>query len=93
MLKKWSEGEFKGDPQLNLIPSLYNHLRREGVDFSTSDQVRVFLKQSFTLIGRSLTLHVILANGPSMVKLLALYLDSEHIDASKHLHAHSKIKG
>ena len=40
MLKKWAEGEFKGDPQLNLIPSLYNNLRREGVDFSSSDQVR-----------------------------------------------------
>ena len=40
MLKKWAEGEFKGDPQLNLIPSLYNNLRREGADFSSSDQVR-----------------------------------------------------
>ena len=39
MLKKWAEGEFKGDPQFGLIPSLYNTLKREGVDFSGgSDQ-------------------------------------------------------
>uniref|UniRef100_A0A6M2DJX5 Putative signal transducing adaptor protein stam/stam2 n=1 Tax=Xenopsylla cheopis TaxID=163159 RepID=A0A6M2DJX5_XENCH len=34
LLKKWAEGEFKSDPQLNLIPSLYNKLKSEGVDFS-----------------------------------------------------------
>lgn len=33
-LKKWSESEFKTDPQLNLIPSLYQKLRAEGQDFS-----------------------------------------------------------
>ena len=39
LLKTWAEGEFKGVPQLNLIPSLYNALKREGVDFSSvSDQ-------------------------------------------------------
>ena len=39
MLKKWAEGEFKGDSQFSLIPSLYHTLKREGVDFSGgSDQ-------------------------------------------------------
>ncbi|XP_029040993.1 signal transducing adapter molecule 1 [Osmia bicornis bicornis] len=33
-LKKWAEGDFKTDPQLNLIPSLYNKLKNEGYDFS-----------------------------------------------------------
>lgn len=33
-LKKWAESEFKSDPQLNLIPSLYQKLRSEGHDFS-----------------------------------------------------------
>lgn len=33
-LKKWSESEFRTDPQLNLIPSLYQKLRSEGHDFS-----------------------------------------------------------
>ncbi|KAL9707490.1 hypothetical protein quinque_011008 [Culex quinquefasciatus] len=33
-LKKWAEAEFKSDPQLNLIPSLYQKLRSEGHDFS-----------------------------------------------------------
>uniref|UniRef100_A0A1Q3F9G8 Putative signal transducing adaptor protein stam/stam2 n=1 Tax=Culex tarsalis TaxID=7177 RepID=A0A1Q3F9G8_CULTA len=33
-LKKWAESEFKIDPQLNLIPSLYQKLRSEGHDFS-----------------------------------------------------------
>lgn len=33
-LKKWAESEFKSDPQLNLIPSLYGKLRAEGHDFS-----------------------------------------------------------
>jgi len=34
LLKKWAENEFKNDPQLNLIPSLYAKLKLEGVDFS-----------------------------------------------------------
>lgn len=38
MLKKWAENEFNGDSQLNLIPSLYASLKREGVDFSSGDQ-------------------------------------------------------
>lgn len=33
-LKKWAESEFKSDPQLNLIPSLYAKLRADGHDFS-----------------------------------------------------------
>lgn len=32
-LKKWAETEFKSDPQLNLIPTLYRKLREEGQDF------------------------------------------------------------
>lgn len=40
LLKKWAEGDFKTDPQLNLIPSLYNKLKSEGHDFSSvSDTV------------------------------------------------------
>lgn len=35
LLKKWAEGEFKTDPQLNLIPSFYTKLKQEGVEFST----------------------------------------------------------
>lgn len=41
LLKTWAEGEFKGDSQLSLIPSLYHALKKEGVDFSSaSDTVR-----------------------------------------------------
>ena len=36
MLKGWAEGDFKGDPQLALIPSLYIQLKKEGIDFSSS---------------------------------------------------------
>jgi len=36
VLKSWTEGEFKGDSQLSLIPSLYNALKKEGMDFSSS---------------------------------------------------------
>ncbi|KAK4316073.1 hypothetical protein Pmani_012717 [Petrolisthes manimaculis] len=32
-LKKWAEGEFKGDPQLSLVPALYNKLKQEGYEF------------------------------------------------------------
>lgn len=32
-LKKWAENEFKTDPQLNLIPSLFQKLQNEGADF------------------------------------------------------------
>ncbi|XP_037038759.1 signal transducing adapter molecule 2 isoform X2 [Bradysia coprophila] len=42
-LKKWAESEFKSDPQLNLIPSLYQKLKEEGQDFTdnTTTQVKV----------------------------------------------------
>lgn len=33
-LKKWAEGDFKADPQLSLIPSLFSKLKQEGMDFS-----------------------------------------------------------
>lgn len=36
-MKKWAEGDFKKDPQLNLIPSMYNKLKHEGVDFSDTE--------------------------------------------------------
>lgn len=35
LIKKWSEAEFKTDPQLSLMTSLYSRLKQEGVDFST----------------------------------------------------------
>ncbi|KOC65839.1 Signal transducing adapter molecule 1, partial [Habropoda laboriosa] len=35
LLKKWAEGDFKTDPQLNLIPSLFNKLKNEGYDFTS----------------------------------------------------------
>lgn len=35
LLKKWAENEFKNDPQLSLIPSLYAKLKQEGIDFSS----------------------------------------------------------
>lgn len=36
LLKKWAEGEFKNDSALSLIVSLYNSLKKEGIDFSSS---------------------------------------------------------
>lgn len=33
-LKKWAENEFKNDSQLNLIPTLYQKLKSDGLDFS-----------------------------------------------------------
>lgn len=38
LLKKWAEGDFKNDTQLTLIPSLYEKLVKEGVDFSQVDE-------------------------------------------------------
>lgn len=35
-LKKWAENEFKSDSQLNLIPSLYQKMKAEGLDFTDS---------------------------------------------------------
>ena len=32
-LQKWAENEFRSDPQLDLIPSFYQSLRRQGVEF------------------------------------------------------------
>lgn len=36
LVKKWAH-EFRSDSQLNLIPSLYEKLKSEGMDFSSSD--------------------------------------------------------
>lgn len=38
-LKKWAEGDYKSDPQLNLIPSLYLKLKAEGHDFSSTPEM------------------------------------------------------
>ncbi|ALC38694.1 Stam [Drosophila busckii] len=35
VLKSWAESDFKNDPELNLIPTLYGKLRSEGYDFSS----------------------------------------------------------
>lgn len=37
-LKRWSENEFKADPQLNLIPTFYQKLKSEGHDFTDYSQ-------------------------------------------------------
>uniref|UniRef100_A0A1I8NZ31 VHS domain-containing protein n=1 Tax=Stomoxys calcitrans TaxID=35570 RepID=A0A1I8NZ31_STOCA len=38
VLKRWAEGDFKNDPELNLIPSLYAKLRQENYyDFNTTN--------------------------------------------------------
>ncbi|KAH0546873.1 signal transducing adapter molecule 2 [Cotesia glomerata] len=39
LIKKWAEGDFKTDPQLNLIPTLYNKLKSEGHDFSSLSEM------------------------------------------------------
>ncbi|KAG8039553.1 hypothetical protein G9C98_008196 [Cotesia typhae] len=39
LLKKWAKGDFKTDPQLNLIPTLYNKLKSEGHDFSSLSEM------------------------------------------------------
>lgn len=46
LLKKWSEEEFKGDPQLSLIPSLYAKLKSEGVDFPESTDTKAGLAKA-----------------------------------------------
>ena len=39
-VKRWSEQEFKDNPQLSLIPALYARLKKEGVRFKTSEPVK-----------------------------------------------------
>lgn len=38
VLKRWAEGEFKTDPELNLIPTLYAKLRQENYDFTNCNE-------------------------------------------------------
>lgn len=38
MLKSWSEKDFKQDPELNLIPSLYLKLKQDGYDFTNLNE-------------------------------------------------------
>lgn len=48
LIKRWAEmPEFKDEPSLNLIPSLYESLKKEGHDFSDPDSMP---KKSTTLI-------------------------------------------
>lgn len=46
LLKRWAEGEFKSDPQLNLIPSFFSKLKSEGIDFSTPPEMVIQLNYS-----------------------------------------------
>ncbi|XP_076624798.1 signal transducing adaptor molecule [Colletes latitarsis] len=46
LLKKWAEGDFKSDPQLNLIPSLYNKLKNEGYKFTTLQDMKSLLRKN-----------------------------------------------
>lgn len=39
LVKKWAK-EFKNDPQLSLMPSLYEKLKKEGVSFASSEPKR-----------------------------------------------------
>lgn len=39
-IKRWSEQEFKDNPQLSLIPALYNKLKKDGVKFKSSEPVK-----------------------------------------------------
>ena len=36
LVKEWAEGDFKSDAALSLIVQLYNSLKQEGYDFSSS---------------------------------------------------------
>lgn len=38
ILKSWAEKDFKQDPELNLIPSLFVKLQQEGYDFSNLNE-------------------------------------------------------
>ncbi|KAK6622929.1 hypothetical protein RUM43_008781 [Polyplax serrata] len=40
LLRTWAEGDFKSDPQLNLIPSLYLKLRQDGVEFPSLESTK-----------------------------------------------------
>ncbi|XP_073987534.1 signal transducing adaptor molecule isoform X1 [Rhodnius prolixus] len=41
LVKKWSEADFKADPQLSLMTSFYSRLKQEGIDFSTQPEPSV----------------------------------------------------
>jgi signal transducing adaptor molecule len=49
LLKKWAENDFKNDPQLNLIPSLYAKLKQEGIDFTMLSETVKVKEIPFTL--------------------------------------------
>ncbi|BFZ11096.1 hypothetical protein BsWGS_14135 [Bradybaena similaris] len=47
MIKTWAEqAEFRDDPALNLIPSFYESLKKEGVDFSDSETKKTTVDSS-----------------------------------------------
>lgn len=73
LLKKWAENDFKTDPQLNLIPSLYNKLKNEGHDFtSTSDTVSFPIYKfniRFLFIAKHVWLHVLFYLNSSKIRL------------------------
>ncbi|CAL1543766.1 unnamed protein product [Lymnaea stagnalis] len=49
MIKTWADmAEFRDDPALNLIPSFYESLRKEGVDFSETEPVSALTTKAAT---------------------------------------------
>lgn len=50
LLKKWSEEVFKNDPELSLIPSLYNSLKAEKGEFPSEPVSLVFYHMFFALV-------------------------------------------
>lgn len=49
LVKKWSEADFKADPQLSLMTSFYSRLKQEGIDFSTQPEPSVNSKVSISV--------------------------------------------
>lgn len=49
LLRSWAEGDFKSDPQLNLIPSLYIKLRQDGMEFPSPESSKVYCLFSFII--------------------------------------------
>jgi len=93
MLRRWAEGDFKGDPQLALIPSLYNQLIKEGIDFSSTSGSSDIKKRSTSAIPKDPNVVSNQQEEDDIAKAIQLSLQESKSSTSQQPHRSSTYTG
>jgi len=93
MLRGWAEGDFKSDPQLALIPSLYNQLQKEGIDFSSASSSSHSKKKSSSAIPKDPNVVSNQQEEDDIAKAIQLSLQESKASSSQQPHRSSTYSG